>query len=243
MKKLLFVGGERPFLSSIQKELVRRGHEVVIAYDDEEGLEKARSEHPDLIVLDIKKYVMADYALFKELKLDEQVNHAPIVVCTPMSLRDDEDDSQLDGADGYIEKPFDESQLLAKIEVLLSEPSNKAPVKKEDPTDGKRKYPRLKKDVIIDFKMVNAPGEYQMGKSVDVSPEGIKLEAVCTDQIPVEGQFIEMVLKGDRPGEEIKVLGQIMWVQHMRFSFNTKIGIKLVFLSDGDAEKVKKLLK
>ena len=243
MQKLLFVGGKAPFLNSIKKKLARRGYEVVIAYDGEEGIEKARGEHPELIILDIKRYVTAGYALFRELKLDERAHNVPIIVCAPGPLRDDTDDSQLAGADGYIEKPFEISELLVKIGNLSGKPFNKAFVGEKDTEERKRKYPRLKKDVIIDFKLVNAPGDYQMGKSVDVSSTGVKLEAVCTDRPPVKGQFIEMVFKGDRPGEEVKTLGEVMWMNQMRFSLNTKMGIKLIFLSAGDAEKIKKLLK
>jgi len=81
----------------------------------------------------------------------------------------------------------------------------------------KRKYPRLKKDVIINFKLANSPDEYQKGSSEDISLEGVKLETIYVDQPLIEGQFMEMFLKESEDGETIKVLGQIIWVDRKNF--------------------------
>jgi len=243
MPKLLFVDGKPQFIHSMQTRLESSGYEVIIAYDGEEGLEKARSENPDLIILDFKMPVMDCYTMLKEFRMDEQINNIPIIICTTKSLRDDEDNGQMAGADDYIKKPFESAELLAKIESLLNKSLKETPLKKKLPKEGKRKYPRLKKDVTIDFKLVNSLDEYQLGMSENISPEGVKLETIYVDKPLIEGQFMEMILKGAGDGEAIKVLGQIIWVDRMKFSFKTKMGIKLIFLLEGDAGKIKKLLK
>lgn len=119
----------------------------------------------------------------------------------------------------------------------------KTSTEKKPPIENKRKYPRLKKDVSIDFKLANSLDEYQKGTTENISLEGIKLETIYVDQPLIEGQFMEMFLKGADDDETIKVLGQIIWVDRQNFSFKIKMGIKLIFLLDGDGEKIEKLLK
>jgi len=119
----------------------------------------------------------------------------------------------------------------------------KMSIKKKLSIEDKRKYPRLKKDVTVDFKLANSLDEFQKVKSENISSEGVKLETFYVDQPLATGQFMEMFLKEAEDGEAINVLGKIVWVDRKKFSLKTQIGIKLIFLSDGDAEKIKKLLK
>ena len=85
--------------------------------------------------------------------------------------------------------------------------------------EDKRKYLRLDKDVIIDFKLVNSLDKYQMGISENISQDGVKVETVNDGKPFTKGQFVEMALKGAGPGQGIKVLGQIIWVSRMRPSW------------------------
>jgi len=116
-------------------------------------------------------------------------------------------------------------------------------IKKKPSTEDKREYPRLKKEVMIDFKLANSPDEYRRGKSENISLEGVKLETVYVDQPLIEGQFMEMFLKEAEDDEAIKVLGKIIWVDRKKFSFKKGVGIKLLCLLEGDAKKMEKLLK
>jgi len=222
MPKLLFVDGKPQFIHSMRRRLEGSGYEVIVAYDGERGLEKAKSENPDLIILDLKMPVMDGYKMLKEFRMDEQINDIPLIICAAKSFRDDEDSGQMANSDDYIKKPFESPELLTKIESVLNKSLKKTPIKKKLRTEGKRKYPRLKKDVNIEFKLVNSLDSYQKGKSEDISPEGVRLEAIHVDQPLIEGQYMEMILKGAGTDEAIKVLGQVVWVDREKLSLVKK---------------------
>jgi len=119
MTKILIVDDETQFVDMMQIRLEASGYEVISAHDGKEGLEKTRSEKPDLIVLDLMMPVMDGYTMLKELRKDEQIKDILVILCTAKSHRDDEDNSQKAGADAYIKKPFESHEFLAKIEKLL----------------------------------------------------------------------------------------------------------------------------
>ncbi len=119
MGKILIVDDEIQFIDLVQMRLEANGYEVITADNGEVGLEKARHENPDLIVLDLMMPVMDGYTMLKELRKVEQIKDIPVILCTAKSHRDDENNGQKAGADDYIKKPFESSELLAKIKELL----------------------------------------------------------------------------------------------------------------------------
>jgi len=120
MPKILIVDDEIQFIKMVQMRLEANGYEVITANDGEEGLEKARSENPDLIILDIMMPVMDGYTMLKELRGDEQNKGIPVILCSgKVVLLNDEEGVLKAEADAYIAKPFDPPVFLAKIEELL----------------------------------------------------------------------------------------------------------------------------
>jgi len=118
-KKILVVDDEIQLIELVQTRLEANGYEVITANDGEEGLEKAKSEKPDLIILDVMMPKMDGYKVCSLLKNDEQYKNIPIILFTGKAQEDFEDVGKKAGADAFITKPFDPPELLAKIEELL----------------------------------------------------------------------------------------------------------------------------
>ena len=119
MAKILIVDDEVNLNQLIQTRLETDRHRVVTAYDGEEGLEKVKSEKPDLIILDVKMPKMNGFEVCRTLKNDDRYNKIPIILLSAMAQKDDFQAGEEVGADAYIVKPYEPTILLAKIESLL----------------------------------------------------------------------------------------------------------------------------
>jgi len=119
MAKILVVDDEKQFLEMMTIRLESYGYEVITAVNGQEGLTKAKSESPDLILLDVMMPEIDGFEVCKLLKDDEQYSGIPIIICTAMAQTADIETSNKSGADAYVSKPFDHKILLSKIEELL----------------------------------------------------------------------------------------------------------------------------
>ena len=119
MAKILIVDDEATFIKLAQIRLESSGYEVITAKDGEEGLEKAKSEKPDLIMLDVVMPEMDGYQVCRLLKKDAQYNKIPIILFTGKAKDKFEIVGSKVGANVTIRKPFDLSNVLAMIEKLL----------------------------------------------------------------------------------------------------------------------------
>lgn len=120
-KRILVVDDEADLVKAMQIRLEQANYEVLVAYDGQEGLEKAKKEKPDLIVLDLMLPKMDGYKVCGLLKKDSRYARIPIIIFT---ARAQESGMKLDeevGANAYITKPFEHQVVLAKIKELLGE--------------------------------------------------------------------------------------------------------------------------
>lgn len=101
--------------------LEREGYGVISAYDGKAGLEKARSEKPDLIILDLMLPVIDGNKVCAFLKKDSRYSKIPILIFTAKAQDSDRELGMEMGADAYITKPFDAPVLLAKIKELIKD--------------------------------------------------------------------------------------------------------------------------
>jgi len=124
MAKILVIDDEKPFLEMMTIRLESHGYEVITACDGGEGLEMAKSESPDLILLDIMMPEIDGFDVCTLLKNNKQYSGIPIIMCTAMAQKVDIETSIDVGADAYIAKPIDHDILLNKIEELLEKPSS-----------------------------------------------------------------------------------------------------------------------
>lgn len=120
-KKLLVVDDTEDVVKLVKMYLEYHGYEVVIARDGQEGLDKARDEMPDLIVLDLMLPKMNGYKVCGLLKRDARYAKVPIILFTARTQEKDVKLGQEAGADAYITKPFDPDVLLSRIKELTEE--------------------------------------------------------------------------------------------------------------------------
>ena len=93
---------------------------VTTAQSGSEGIEKAKVEFPDIIILDIKMPVMDGYEVCKRLKSDEHITYIPIIMLTAARTDTASKIKGLDtGADVFLSKPIDTTELVAQVKVML----------------------------------------------------------------------------------------------------------------------------
>jgi two-component system cell cycle response regulator DivK len=100
--------------------LTNAGHEVLCALDAETALTIARTDLPDLILMDIQLPGIDGLAATALLKQDRATAAIPIIALTAMAMKADQEKSQIAGCDGYIAKPLRYKQLYAAIDRLLA---------------------------------------------------------------------------------------------------------------------------
>jgi len=120
-KKILLVDDEKDLVETLAFRLEASNYEVVKAHDGQDGLDKARSVHPDLIILDLMLPKMDGYKVCRMLKFDEKFKKIPIIIFTARAQESDKKMGAEVGADAYITKPFEPKELLGKIKELLGE--------------------------------------------------------------------------------------------------------------------------
>ena len=119
MAKILLVEDHQEIWDFLSRRLKRRGFEVEIAEDGQQGLERARADRPDVMLLDMNLPVMDGWSVAKELKADEATRDIRIIALTAHAMAGDRDKAIAAGCDDYHAKPVDFSQLLNQIEALI----------------------------------------------------------------------------------------------------------------------------
>ena len=117
--RILLVDDEPSIVKMVGKRLEVEGFEVLIAMDGQDGLDKARSQSPDLIVLDLMLPKLNGYEICTMLKQDARYQKIPVVLFTAKAQEKDEKLGMECGANGYVRKPFRAQELLEKIRGLL----------------------------------------------------------------------------------------------------------------------------
>ncbi len=106
---------ERHVLTSL---LTRNGYQVIAAQSGEEGIEKAKSELPDLILMDVVMPGLNGYQATRTLTRDPATKNIPVIVCTTKGQETDKIWGLRQGAQDYLVKPVNGQELLAKIAAL-----------------------------------------------------------------------------------------------------------------------------
>ncbi len=119
MAKILLVEDNEMNRDMLSRRLVKRGHDVAIAVDGQEGVDMAVADKPEIILLDMSLPVMDGWEAAKLLKADAATNSIPIIALTAHAMAGDREKCLEAGADDYDTKPIDFKRLLGKIEALL----------------------------------------------------------------------------------------------------------------------------
>ena len=122
--KILLVDDDIDFVEATKTVLESAPYEVIVAYEGEEGLRKARQESPDLVLLDIIMPVKDGFSAAEQFKKDPQLSKIPVIMLTSYSSRRSETSIPVSRgleleAEDYVEKPVSPQELLSRVEKYL----------------------------------------------------------------------------------------------------------------------------
>ncbi|BAQ66122.1 response regulator [Geminocystis sp. NIES-3709] len=120
MYKILLVEDNEMNRDMLSRRLKRKGYEIIIAVDGNEGIEKAISEKPDLILMDMSLPIIDGWTATQQLKQKEDTKSTPIIALTAHAMAGDHQKAIDAGCDDYDTKPIELPRLLSKIEFFLS---------------------------------------------------------------------------------------------------------------------------
>ena len=118
--KILLVDDEPSIVKMVGKRLEVEGFQVIVAMDGQDGLQKAQTEQPNLIILDLMLPKLNGYEVCTMLKQDTRYQKIPIMMFTAKAQDKDEKLGMECGANAYLRKPFRAQELLDKIRALLA---------------------------------------------------------------------------------------------------------------------------
>jgi len=119
MAKVLIVDDSPTEVHVLQTMLTKNGHEVVVATSGEDGVDMAKSEMPDLILMDVVMPGMNGFQATRALTKDPDTQHIPIIIVTTKDQETDRVWGLRQGAKDYITKPVDSTDLLTKITAVI----------------------------------------------------------------------------------------------------------------------------
>jgi two-component system cell cycle response regulator DivK len=120
MARLLLIEDNEMNRDMLSRRLERRGYQVLIAVDGQQGLDVASAEKPDLILLDMSLPVIDGWEVARRLKVDASLRSIPVIALTAHAMAGDRERALESGCDDYDTKPVELPRLLQKIEALLA---------------------------------------------------------------------------------------------------------------------------
>jgi CheY-like chemotaxis protein len=127
MPKVLLVEDNEMNRDMLSRRLERKGYEIVIAVDGGEGLAKARSDAPVLILMDMSLPVVDGWEATRQLKADPATQHIPIIGLTAHAMAGDREKCLAAGCDDYDTKPVELPRLLEKMQAQLVRTGHQPP--------------------------------------------------------------------------------------------------------------------
>jgi two-component system cell cycle response regulator DivK len=121
-KTILVVEDQEDNRQILRDLLASAGFRMIEAHDGQQALTVARSERPDLILMDIQLPIVDGYEATRNIKRDPELRHIPVIAVTSYALSGDEKKALEAGCNAYVAKPFSTRYLLAKIGQFLEQP-------------------------------------------------------------------------------------------------------------------------
>jgi len=119
MAKILLVDDDEMCRDMLSRRLIRRGFEVTVAVDGKLGIEAARSEKPDIILMDMSLPVMDGWEATRCIKSDDATRGISVIGLSARTLSGDREKATAAGCDDYDIKPIEFDRLVGKIERIL----------------------------------------------------------------------------------------------------------------------------
>ena len=121
MKKILLVEDNELNRDMLSRRLERKGYQVIIAIEGQQGVDMAASEMPALILMDMSLPVIDGWEATRRIKADARSRQIPVIALTAHAMQGDEQKALEAGCDDYDVKPIEFQRLLGKMEVLLGQ--------------------------------------------------------------------------------------------------------------------------
>ncbi len=102
------------------------GHAILQADHAVQGIDLARREQPDLVLMDIQLPDIDGLAATRRLKADPRTAHLPVIALTAFAMKGDEDETRAAGCDGYVTKPIRYKEFLAEVNAVMKRQSQAA---------------------------------------------------------------------------------------------------------------------
>ena len=119
MAKILLIEDNEMNRDMLSRRLERRGYQVVIAEDGATGVSMAKSEDPDLVLMDMSLPILDGWEATRQIKASPDTKGIPVIALTAHAMAGDEEKALAAGCNDYETKPVDLPKLLSKIEALL----------------------------------------------------------------------------------------------------------------------------
>ncbi len=121
MTKILYVEDNEDNVYMLTRRLGRRGFEVIVAGDGEQGVAMARSEAPELILMDLSLPVLDGWEATRRIKAAPETRDIPVIALSAHAMTSDREKALEAGCDDFDTKPVELDRLLGKIRALLPE--------------------------------------------------------------------------------------------------------------------------
>ena len=119
MTKVLVVEDNEMNRDMLSRRLIRRGFQVIFAVDGQQGVDLARSERPDIILMDMSLPVIDGWEATRRVKSDDATRSVPVIGLTAHAMAGDREKAIAAGCDDYDTKPVELERLIGKMERLL----------------------------------------------------------------------------------------------------------------------------
>ena len=126
MTKILLVEDNEMNRDMLSRRLIRRGFQVVLAMDGQQGVDLARSERPDIVLMDMSLPGIDGWEATRRLKADDATRGLPVIGLTAHAMSGDREKAIEAGCDDYDTKPVELDRLIGKIERLLGTAKDEA---------------------------------------------------------------------------------------------------------------------
>ncbi|HMD54727.1 MAG TPA: response regulator transcription factor [Phycisphaerae bacterium] len=231
-KKVLVVDDERDLVDLISLNLQRQGYEVITAHDGKVGLELARKQLPDLIILDLMMPGLSGQEVVTRIKGDPQTATLPILMLTARGEETDIIVGLSLGADDYVTKPFSVKVLMARVAAVLRRKAGNESPQQQLFNAGPLAIDQSRHEITLQGKSVNVtPTEFKLLTALAAARGRVLSRDQLTDRVMgadvyVTDRAIDVHVTAVR-----KKLGDFAWMVHTVRG----VGYRLIEAKEEDA--------
>jgi two-component system, OmpR family, phosphate regulon response regulator PhoB len=188
--RILIIEDERGLVQTLSWYFTREGYETLVAHDGVDGLRKAQTHLPDVVLLDVMLPGADGLTVCRELRSGERTRDIPIIMITAKSEEADQIEGFAKGADDYVTKPFNNKILLQRVKALLRRVDGQADANDVVEHEGV-KIDRVRHRVTLSNKMLElTPTEFRLLECLVRQPGRAFTRHQLMDAAIGEGQIV-----------------------------------------------------